>query len=80
MGLSDDPRKTTPAAPSKRVKYTGMVVDTFRRNPHHASRKSYVPGSLPRGRDLDVFNKGEASLFDLASLRGRVQHYSACLP
>ncbi len=53
-----------------------MVVDTFLRTlskpPEKVTRLAAFLESF--------FDRREASLSDLASLRGRVQHYSACLP
>ena len=72
LGLSDDKRQT----PSQRVTYTGMVVDTFRRTISiPPDKKDRLAGFLE-----GFLDRREASLSDLASLRGRVQHYSACLP
>ncbi len=66
LGLSDDKRQT----PSQRVLYTGLVVDTFLRT---------LSMPLDKKRKLlDVLlsfpDRREASLPDLASLRGRLQH------
>jgi hypothetical protein len=72
LGLSADKRQT----PSQRVTYTGMVVDTFLRT------LSMPPEKVTRLAAFleSFFDRREASLSDLASLRGRIQHYSACLP
>ena len=72
LGLSDDKRQL----PSQRVTYTGMVVDTFHRTISIPPEKKARLASFLEG----FFDLREASLTDLASLRGRVQHYSACLP
>ena len=59
----------------ERVTYTGMVVDTFGRTISiPPDKKVRLAGFLE-----SFFDRREASLSDLASLRGRVQHYSACL-
>ncbi len=56
--------------------FTGLTLDTFLRSL-----------SIPREKMVKLaafleafFYRREASLSDLASLRGRVQHYSVCLP
>ena len=72
LGLSVDKRQT----PSQRVTYTGMVVDTFQRTISIPPDKKLRLAEFLEG----FFDRREASLSDLASLRGRVQHYSACLP
>jgi hypothetical protein len=60
LDLSDDKRQT----PSQRVLYTGLAVDTFLRTL-----------SMPPDKTLLSFpDQREASLPDLASLRGRLQH------
>jgi hypothetical protein len=53
-----------------------MVMDTFHRTL-----------SIPPNKEAklavfleEVFDRREATLSEPASLRGRVQHYSACLP
>ena len=52
-----------------------MVVDTFGRTISiPPDKKVRLAGFLE-----SFFDRREASLSDLASLRGRVQHYSACL-
>jgi hypothetical protein len=72
LGLSHEKRQF----PSQRITYTGIVVDTFHRTisipPEKKSRlvKFLEP----------FFECRVSSGTDLASLRGRVQHYSACLP
>jgi hypothetical protein len=72
LGLSDDKRQL----PSQRVTYTGMVVDTYRRTISiPPDKKLRLAGCLE-----EFFDRRECSVHDLASLRGRVQHYSACLP
>ena len=53
-----------------------MVVDTFHRTISFPPEKKARLASFLEG----FFDLREASLSDLASLRGRVQHYSACLP
>ena len=72
LGLSDDKRQT----PSQRVVYTGLVVDTFLRT------LSMPPDKKRKLLDvlLSFLDRREVSLSDLASLRGRLQHYSVCLP
>jgi hypothetical protein len=72
LGLSDDKRQL----PSQRVTYTGMVVDTFRRTISIPPDKKVRLAGFLEG----FLDRREAPLSDLASLRGRVQHYSACLP
>jgi hypothetical protein len=53
-----------------------MVVDTFRRTISIPPEKNARLAAF-----LEVcFGLREASLSDLASFRGRIQHYSACLP
>jgi hypothetical protein len=74
LGLSDEKRQLS----SQRVTYTGMVVDTYRRTisiPHWQDKKLRLAQCLE-----EFFGLRECSVHDLASLRGRVQHYSACLP
>ena len=72
LGLSAEKRQL----PSQRVTYTGLVIDTFRRT------ISIPPDKGARLAEFltSFFDRRESSLTDLASLRGRVQHYSACLP
>ena len=72
LGLSDDKRQY----PSQRVTYTGMVVDTFLRTLSIPPDKEAKLAAFLE----DFFDRREATLSELASLRGRVQHYSACLP
>ena len=72
LGLSDDKRQL----PSQRVTYTGMVVDTFRRTLSIPPEKKVKLVAFLE----EFFDCREATLSQLASLRGRVQHYSACLP
>ena len=72
LGLSDDKRQL----PSQRVVYTGLVVDTFLRTlsmPPEKKRK--LVDAL-----VSFLDKRAASLSELASLRGRLRHYSVCLP
>jgi hypothetical protein len=72
LGLSDDKRQR----PSQRVTYTGIVVDTFRRTVSiPPEKKTRLAAFLE-----DFLGLRECSLSKLASLRGRVQHYSICLP
>ena len=72
LGLSEDKRQS----PSQRVTYTGVTIDTFHRT------ISIPPDKKVRlAKFLDPFlTCRSSSASDLASLRGRVQHYSACLP
>jgi hypothetical protein len=72
LGLSDDKRQL----PSQRVVYTGMVVDSF------LGTISIPPDNKARLAAYleDFFFRRESTLSELASLRGRVQHYSAGLP
>ena len=72
LGLSDDKRQL----PSQRVTYTGMVVDTYRRTISIPPDKKLRLAECLEG----FFDRRECSVHDLSSLRGRVQHYSACLP
>ena len=72
LGLSADKRQL----PSQRVSYTGMVVDTFHRTLSIPPDKEAKLAAFLE----DFFARREATLSELASLRGRVQHYSACLP
>ena len=72
LGLSDDKRQL----PSQRVVYTGMVVDTFHRTISIPPDKKAKLATILE----EYFFRREASLSDLASLRGRIQHYSACIP
>ena len=72
LGLSDDKRQL----PSQRVTYTGMVVDTFHRTLSIPPDKEAKLATFLE----DFFARREATLSELASLRGRIQHYSACLP
>ena len=72
LGLSSEKRQF----PCQRATYTGLVIDTFLKTlsiPDDKKRKlaAYLES---------FFNRREASLTDLASLRGRIQHYSVCLP
>ncbi len=74
LGLSDDKRQL----PSQRVTYTGIVVDTFQRT-------LSVPPPADKHRKLATFLEGffscrSSTAQQLASLRGRVQHYSICMP
>ena len=72
LGLSDDKRQD----PSQRVTFTGMVVDTFLRT------LSIPPDKKTRLATFleSFFDLRECTLSQLASFRGRVQHYSACIP
>ena len=72
LGLSDDKRQDA----SQRVTYTGMVVDTFHRTLSIPPDKEAKLAAFLE----DFFDRREATLSELASLRGRIQHYSACLP
>ncbi len=72
LGLSDDKRQL----PSQRVTYTGMVVDTFHRTLSIPPDKEATLAAFLE----DFFARREATLSELASLRGRIQHCSACLP
>ena len=61
---------------SQRVTYTGLTLDTFLRTisiPH--DKKLKLAAFLE-----SFFGRRSASISDLASLRGRIQHYSICLP
>ena len=72
LGLSDDKRQL----PSQRVVYTGMTVDSFLGTISvPADKKARLAVFLE-----DSFFRREATLSELASLRGRIQHYSAGLP
>jgi hypothetical protein len=53
-----------------------MVLDTFHRTLSIPPRKRSQAGGFLGG----FFARREATLSELASLRGRIQHYSACLP
>jgi hypothetical protein len=53
-----------------------MVVDTFHRILSIPPDKEAKLAAFLE----EVFDRREATLSELASLRGRVQHYSACLP
>ena len=72
LGLSDDKRQL----PSQRVVYTGMTVDSY-----HGTI-SIPPDKKARLAAFleDFFFRHEATLSELASFRGRIQHYSAGLP
>jgi hypothetical protein len=72
LGLSDDKRQL----PSQRVVYTGMTVDSF------LGTISVPPDKKARLASFleDFFFRREATLSELASLRGRIQHYSAGIP
>ena len=72
LGLSADKRQH----PSQRVTYTGMVVDTFHRTISIPPEKKLRLAEFLEG----FFDRRESRLQELASLRGRVQHYAACLP
>ncbi len=74
LGLSDDKRQL----PSQRVVYTGMTVDSpslLDTISVPADKKARLAAFLE-----DFFFRREATLSELASLRGRTQHYSAGLP
>ena len=64
LGLSDDKRQK----PSQRVTYTGMVVDTFHRTISIPPDKKLRLAEFLEG----FFDRREATLTELASLRGRV--------
>jgi hypothetical protein len=72
LGLSDDKRQTS----TQRATYTGIVADTF-----HGT-VSIPPDKKTRLAAFleEFFDLREATLTQLASFRGRVQHYSICLP
>ncbi len=72
LGLSDDKRQF----PSQLVIYTGMTVDSF------LGTISIPPDKQLRLASFleEFFFRREATLSELASFRGRVQHYSAGLP
>jgi len=72
LGLSAEKRQL----PAQRITYTGLVVDTF-------LKTLSIPGDKKQKLAAfleSFFNRREASLTELASLRGRIQHYSVCLP
>ena len=72
LGLSTEKRQL----PTQRAVYTGLVIDTFLKTlsiPDDKKRK--LAAFLET-----FFNRREASLTELSSLRGRIQHYSVCLP
>jgi hypothetical protein len=72
LGLSDNKRQF----PSQRVVYTGMTVDSFLGTISvPADKKAHLAAFLE-----DFFFGREATLSELASLRGSIQHYSAGLP
>ncbi len=72
LGLSDDKRQL----PSQRVVYKGMTVDSFLGTISvPADKKALLAAFLE-----DFFVRREATLSELASLRCRIQHYSASLP
>jgi hypothetical protein len=72
LGLSVDKRQN----PSQRATYTGMIVDTFLRT------LSIPPDKKERLAAFleSFFYLRECTIAELASFRGRVQHYSACIP
>jgi hypothetical protein len=72
LGLSDEKRQTS----TQRATYTGIVADTF-----HGT-VSIPPDKKTRLAAFleEFFDLREATLTQLASFRGRVQHYSICLP
>jgi hypothetical protein len=53
-----------------------MVVDTFHRTLSIPPDKEAKLAAFLE----DFFARRESTLSELASLRGRIQHYSACLP
>jgi hypothetical protein len=58
------------------VTYTGLIIDTFLRTLSiPPEKRAKLAAALEA-----FFGCREALLSDLASLRGRVQHYSVCLP
>ena len=67
---------TSGSPPSQRVIYTGMVVDSY------LGTISIPPEKKARLAECleEYFFRREATLSELASLRGRIQHYSAGLP
>ena len=72
LGLSDDKRQN----PSQRVTFTGMVVDTFLRTLSiPPDKKTHLATFFE-----SFFDLRQCTLSQLASFRGRVQHYSACIP
>jgi hypothetical protein len=72
LGLSDEKRQE----PSQRITYTGIVVDSF------CHTLSIPPKKKARmAACLEEFlTLLSATAHDIASLRGRLQHYSICLP
>ncbi len=72
LGLSDEKRQE----PSQRITYTGIVVDSFR---HTLSippeKKARLAACLE-----EFLTLLSATAHDITSLRGRLQHYSICLP
>jgi hypothetical protein len=75
LGLSDESDDRRQLS-SQRVTYTGMVVDTFHRTLSISPEKEAKLAAFLE----DFFARREAMLSELTSLRGRIQHYSACLP
>ena len=72
LGLSTEKRQL----PTQRAIYTGLVVDTFLKTLSIPDDKKHKLAAF-----LELFfNRREASLTELSSLRGRIQHYSVCLP
>ena len=72
LGLSDEKRQE----PSQRITYTGIVVDSFRHTLSIPPEKKVRLASC-----LEEFlYLRSATAHDVASLRGRLQHYSICLP
>jgi hypothetical protein len=72
LGLSNDKRQN----PSQRVTYTGVVVDTVRGTVSIPPEKKLSLASFLE----EFFDRRECSMSLLDSLRGRIQHYSVCLP
>ena len=71
-GLSDEKRQE----PSQRITYTGIVVDSFRHTLSIPPEKKVRLASC-----LEEFlYLRSATAHDVASLRGRLQYYSICLP
>ena len=72
LGLAGPQRQN----PLQRVTSTGMIVHTFLRTPSiPPDEKAKLAAFLET-----FFNLRECTLSELASLRRRIQHYSACIP